>query len=78
MLSGVLRSDKAINVNIAVMRAFVKLRQILIQESLSDRMQKFERNTDQVFRVIFQRLDTLERNTPVLPQKRRKIGIGQE
>jgi phage regulator Rha-like protein len=33
MLSGVLRSEKAINMNIAIMRAFVEIRRILLQES---------------------------------------------
>lgn len=33
MLSGVLNSDKAIAMNIAIMRAFVAIRKILIQES---------------------------------------------
>jgi hypothetical protein len=78
MLSGILRSDRAVSVNVAIMRTFVKLRQLILQESLSDRMKRLEKNTDQVFRVIFQRLDTLERNTPALPQKRRKIGIKQD
>ena len=32
MLSGVLNSDKAINMNIAIMRAFVEIRKILLQE----------------------------------------------
>lgn len=32
MLSGVLRSEKAINMNIAIMRAFVEIRRILLQE----------------------------------------------
>jgi phage regulator Rha-like protein len=33
MLSGVLRSEKAINMNIAIMRAFVEIRRILLQQS---------------------------------------------
>jgi phage regulator Rha-like protein len=33
MLSGVLHSDKAINMNIAIMRAFVEVRRILLQQS---------------------------------------------
>lgn len=33
MLSGILNSDKAISMNIAIMRAFVEIRKILIQES---------------------------------------------
>lgn len=33
MLSGILNSDKAINMNIAIMRAFVEIRKILLQQS---------------------------------------------
>lgn len=33
MLSGVLRSEKAINMNIAIMRAFVEIRRILLKQS---------------------------------------------
>lgn len=33
MLSGILNSDKAIAMNIAIMRAFVEIRRVLIQES---------------------------------------------
>ena len=33
MLSGILNSDKAINMNIAIMRAFVQVRQVLIRQS---------------------------------------------
>lgn len=78
MLSGILNSDRAIGVNIAIMRIFVKLRQLLLQESLSDRLAHLEKGTDKLFRVVFQRLDSLESKTPLLPQKRRKIGIQQD
>ena len=33
MLSGVLKSDKAINMNIAIMRAFVEVRKIFLKEN---------------------------------------------
>ena len=32
MLSGILNSDKAINMNIAIMRAFVEIRRIVLQQ----------------------------------------------
>ncbi|HAR42520.1 MAG TPA: DNA-binding protein [Bdellovibrionales bacterium] len=78
MLSSVLRSKRAVQVNISIVRAFVKLRQILIQEALSDRVAKLEKGSDKLFRIVFQRLDMLERNTPLLPPKRRKIGLSQD
>jgi len=48
MLSGVLNSDKAINMNIAIMRAFVEIRKILLMQNdlkeqlreLKDRVRK--------------------------------------
>lgn len=44
MLSSVLGSPRAIQVNIAIMRAFVRLRQVLAtHKELADRMQKVER-----------------------------------
>ena len=33
MLSGILNSDKAINMNIAIMRAFVEIRKVLVREN---------------------------------------------
>lgn len=75
MLSSVLNSQKAVQVNISIVRTFVKLRQLLLQEDLADRMKKLEIGTDKLFRVIFQRLDDLEVSAPTLPSKRRKIGI---
>ena len=78
MLSGVLNSDRAVRVNIAVVRTFIKLRQLLLQESLSDRVRELEKGSDRLFRVIFERLDTLDAKIPILPRKRRKIGILQD
>jgi len=75
MLSIVLRSERAVQVNIAIVRTFVKLRQLILQEALSDRMIKLEKGTDKIFWVVFHRLDVLERDLPAFPKKRRKIGI---
>jgi hypothetical protein len=78
MLSGILNSDRAVRVNIAVMRTFIKLRQLLVQEALSDRLTNLEKGTDKLFRVVFERLDNLDTELPILPKKRRKIGIRQD
>ena len=43
MLSGVLNGDRAVRVNISVMRTFVKLRQLLLEESLSHRVANLRR-----------------------------------
>ena len=54
MLSSVLRSKRAITVNIEIMRAFVKLRQMLASNSeLSRRLDELESKYDKHFRVVF-------------------------
>ena len=50
MLSSVLNSEKAVQVNIAIMRAFVQLRRFLqSNESLSNKLKKLERETKKRF-----------------------------
>lgn len=83
MLSGILNSERAISVNISIMRTFTKMRTILLNdEVLSQRMQELEKGTIKVFRRVFERLDnvdeeiqTLKREKPLLPAKRKKIGF---
>jgi len=54
MLSSVLRSDRAIQVNIAIMRAFVRLRALLAtHKDLARRLEQLERKYDKRFRVVF-------------------------
>ena len=54
MLSSVLRSKRAIAVNIEIMRAFVKLRQMLASNvELSRRLDELESKYDKQFRVVF-------------------------
>jgi ORF6N domain len=54
MLSSVLRGKRAIIVNIEIMRAFVKLRQMLASNAeLSRRLDELESNYDKQFRVVF-------------------------
>lgn len=76
MLSSVLKSDRAVMVNLSIMRIFVKIRSILnSDETLSERLHKLEKGSDKMFRIVFERLDNLETETSVLPKKRRRIGI---
>ncbi|MGE3610887.1 MAG: ORF6N domain-containing protein [Bacteriovoracaceae bacterium] len=77
MLSGVLKSKEAIQVNISIMRTFTKLRSFLAMEStLENRMNKLEKGTNHLFKIVFERLDTLEDQvTPKLPGNRKKIGL---
>ena len=54
MLSGVLRSKRAIEVNVAIMRTFVKLRQIIsTHKELNDRLFELEKKYDEKFRAVF-------------------------
>jgi len=76
MLSGILNSERAISVNIAIMRTFTKIREYLANdESLSERMKKIEVGSDKLFKIVFQRLDNLEAEAPVLPKRRKRIGL---
>jgi predicted DNA binding protein len=55
MLSSVLNSKKAIQVNIQIMRAFTKLRQMIINYSeLKDKIEELENTYDENFRIVFQ------------------------
>ena len=61
MLSSILSSEKATLINISIMRTFVKLRSFLAMDSsLSDRVDKMEKGTNQLFKIVFERLDTLD------------------
>ncbi len=76
MLSSVLASPRAISVNIAIMRTFVRLRSFLSMETtLQEQVGLLERDTTELFKVVFQRLDHLERGLPHLPKNRKKIGL---
>jgi hypothetical protein len=60
MLSSVLRSDRAAVVNIAIMRTFVQLRQILAtHKELAERLAAMENKYDQQFKVVFDILKQL-------------------
>ena len=65
MLSSVLRSKVAITVNIEIMRAFVKLRQMLTSNAeLSRRLDELESKYDKQFGVVFEAIRHLM-STPV-------------
>lgn len=67
MLSGVLRSEKAIKVNIAIMRAFVRMRELIGQnKELKKKLDKMENKYDQQFKVVFEAIRRLieKKNEP--------------
>ena len=73
MLSSVLRSKRAVQVNIEIMRAFVRLRQMLASNTqLATKLADMEKKYDAQFKVVFDAIRQLM--TP--PQsKKRKIGF---
>ena len=76
MLSSVLTSDEAARVNVSIIRTFIKLRSFLAMEnSLSERVTKLELGTNKLFKVVFERLDSVEEATPSLKPNRKKIGL---
>lgn len=76
MLSSVLRSKEAIQINITIMRAFTRLRSFLSMDSKTEK-------TNQLFKIVFERLDQVDKRldefeeavAPKLPRNRKKIGI---
>lgn len=77
MLASVLVSPRAIQVNISIIRIFVKLRSFLVLEnSTTDKVNSLEKNTSRLFRIVFERLDTIEDIVkPKLSTNRKKIGL---
>jgi ORF6N domain len=73
MLSSVLRSTRAVQVNIEIMRTFVRLRQILASNAqLARKLDTLEKKYDAQFKVVFDAIRQLM--TPAEPNKR-KIGF---
>jgi len=73
MLSSVLKSRRAIQVNIEIMRAFVRLRQMLASNTqLAGKLAALEKKYDAQFKVVFDAIRQLM--TPPEPKKR-KIGF---
>lgn len=73
MLSSVLNSERAVQVNIEIMRTFVRMREILASNAeLNKRLDDLERNYDGQFKVVFEAITQLMR--PVI-RKRKPIGF---
>jgi hypothetical protein len=74
MLSTVLRSERAIAVNIEIMRTFVRLREMLgANADLARKLAALEKKYDAQFRVVFDAIrDLME---PPLPKSKREIGF---
>jgi len=74
MLSSVLRSPRAVAVNVAIMRTFVQLRRWMdSNRELARKIQEMEKRYDEQFREVFQAIQQMiaEEESP-----KRKIGFG--
>jgi hypothetical protein len=70
MLSGILNSEKAINVNISIMRTFVQLRKLIASnKNIVEKLNQFEKKYDEQFKLVFEALRQLIHNKPK-PEKR--------
>jgi hypothetical protein len=76
MLSSVLKSRRAVQVNIEIMRAFVKLREILsTHKDLARKLEELEKRYDERFRVVFEAIRQLMQP----PEKpKRQVGFRVE
>lgn len=76
MLSGLLNSEEAIELNIKIIKTFIKLKDIIMKdEGLKERVEGLEKGTIKLFKIVFSRLDSLEIKSPILSKTRRKIGV---
>ena len=77
MLSSVLKSERAIAVNVEIMRSFVKLRSMLSEHvDMKRKLSQLEKKYDEKFRVVFDAIHELM--TPPEPAKKRRIGFIQD
>mgnify|MGYP003460250970 CR=1 FL=1 len=71
MLSSVLRSQRAVRVNIEVVRAFVRLRRaVQTNRELTRRLRRLERMHDAKFRMVFDAIRALMDPPPTPPKRR--------
>ncbi len=76
MLSGILNSDRAIEVNIQIMRAFVKLREMIsTNKDLSKKLEELEKKYDSQFKIVF---DAIRALVSQPEPKEKKIGFIKE
>lgn len=67
MFSGILNSERAILVNISIMRIFTRLRSfLLLEQELRKEISDLKHGTSGMFKVVFERLDAVEDAPPTL------------
>jgi len=73
MLSSVLNSERAVQVNIEIMRAFVRLRELMsTHKDLARKLETLEKKYDAQFKVVF---DAIRQLMTQPEPKKRKIGF---
>ncbi len=73
MLSSVLKSKKAVSVNIEIMRAFVKLRELMLtHKDLARKLESLEKKYDSQFKTVF---DAIKQLMTPLHVRKTKIGF---
>lgn len=79
MLSSVLKSERAAQVNISIMRTFVKLRSYYaLEQRVDKKFDKLEQNVTHIFKVVFEKLDKLDEQLPPHRKGRAKIGLNNK
>ena len=74
MLSGVLHSKRAIQVNIQIMRAFIQLKRMLLTNAgLRRKIEEMERKYDKQFSIVFQAIKQLLEPPPI--KEKRIVGF---
>ena len=73
MLSSVLNSERAITVNIQIMRTFTKLRELLTtHKELKQKLNKMEKKYDHQFKIVF---DAIRQLIGPAPKSGKRIGF---
>ena len=77
MLSGVINSDRAIKVHIAIMRTFTNLKNMFVMEAeLKKELKTMKDDTGKLFELVYERLEDIENLIePKIDPKRKKIGL---
>lgn len=79
MLSSVLGSDRSIDVNIEIMRAFVRLRSFAASNAnLRRKLDELEKKYDAQFSVVFDAIRKLMQPAPVPPKRRIGFSVSEE
>ena len=76
MLSGVLHSKRAVQVNIQIMRAFIQFKRMLLTNTgLRRKIEDMEKKYDSHFAIVFQAIKKLLEDQQLPEQPKRRIGF---